>query len=350
MHRRLSRALGRPTSFGRWWAEGAAHAALDAARRFRPDLLYVSMSPFESAAAAVGVSRAAGLPWVADLRDPWALDEWARYPTGLHRAVETRRMGHRLQSASAVVANTPEAARVLRARFPVLASRVSVVPNGWDADDFMPPVPIRSDGRFRIVLTGYSHGPPEGTALSRALGGVVRGLDVSTRSHRPLLEALALLDRERPDLSTRVEVHVAGAAKRAADGTADGRLVEHGYLRHDQAIALMRSADLLFLPMHDLPVGTRATTVPGKTYEYLATGRPILAAVPDGDARDMLAGLPGVWTCRPSDVKLMADALVAAIESSPAPTLDRTEVVAGFERRVQTRRLARVFDDVIASR
>ncbi len=34
----------------------------------------------------------------------------------------------------------------------------------------------------------------------------------------------------------------------------------------------MRSADLLFLPMQNLPPGVRATIVPGKTYEYLASG------------------------------------------------------------------------------
>ena len=347
--RRLRRAVGLPSSFGRWWAEGAAGAALDVARRSSFDLLYVSMSPFESAAAAGEISREAGLPWVADLRDPWALDEWARYPSGLHRSLEARRMRRGLASASAVVANTAEAATVIRSRFPELSARLSVVPNGWDADDFTAPPPPRSDGRFRVVLTGYSHGAVEETALARALGGVTRGIDISTRSHRPLLEALALVERRRPELASRVELHVAGAAERAAGGARHGRLVEHGYLAHDRAITLIRTADLLFLPMHDLPAGVRATTVPGKTYEYLAAGRPILAAVPDGDARDLLLGLPRVWTCRPSDVEGMAAALVAAVEDSPAPTLDRTDVVESFERRVLARRLAAVFDDAIAT-
>jgi glycosyltransferase involved in cell wall biosynthesis len=254
-----------------------------------------------------------------------------------------------LASASAVVANTAEAATVIRSRFPELSARLSVVPNGWDADDFTAPPPPRSDGRFRVVLTGYSHGAVEETALARALGGVTRGIDISTRSHRPLLEALALVERRRPELASRVELHVAGAAERAAGGARHGRLVEHGYLAHDRAITLIRTADLLFLPMHDLPAGVRATTVPGKTYEYLAAGRPILAAVPDGDARDLLLGLPRVWTCRPSDVEGMAAALVAAVEDSPAPTLDRTDVVESFERRVLARRLAAVFDDAIAT-
>ena len=66
-----------------------------------------------------------------------------------------------------------------------------------------------------------------------------------------------------------------------------------GYLAHDETVALLRSADLLFLPMHDLPEGRRATIVPGKTYEYLASRRLILAVVPDGDARDLLAHADG---------------------------------------------------------
>jgi hypothetical protein len=60
------------------------------------------------------------------------------------------------------------------------------------------------------------------------------------------------------------------------------------YVPPAESVALIRLADLLFLPMRDLPPGVRVTIVPGKTYEYLASRRPILAAVSDGDARDLL--------------------------------------------------------------
>ena len=76
----------------------------------------------------------------------------------------------------------------------------------------------------------------------------------------------------------------------------------------------MRSADLLFLPMHDLPPGRAAGIVPYKTYEYLAAERPILAAVPDGDARDLLR-VPHATLCRPKDVEAMAAAIADAIDA-----------------------------------
>jgi glycosyltransferase involved in cell wall biosynthesis len=114
----------------------------------------------------------------------------------------------------------------------------------------------------------------------------------------------------------------------------------------------MRSADLLFLPMHDLPAGRRARIVPGKTYEYLGSGRPILAGVPDGDARDLLSELPWAHVCRPRDAEAMAAAIAGEVRQkrargAAAPDGDRA-LVAGFERRALTRRFAAVFDRLVA--
>ena len=111
----------------------------------------------------------------------------------------------------------------------------------------------------------------------------------------------------------------------------------------------MRSADLLFLPMHDLPTGTRATVVPGRPTEYIAAGRPILAAVPDGDARDLLAAAGTAYLCRPRDVDGMAAAIVEAHarwrarEPVPQPPAD---FLRRFEYRELSAQIASVFDEV----
>ena len=88
----------------------------------------------------------------------------------------------------------------------------------------------------------------------------------------------------------------------------------HEFVPHPETVALLRSADALFLPMHDLPAGIRAGIVPQKTYEYVAAGRPIVAAVPDGDARDLLAASGVARLCRPSDVAGIKAALRGEIE------------------------------------
>jgi glycosyltransferase involved in cell wall biosynthesis len=123
-----------------------------------------------------------------------------------------------------------------------------------------------------------------------------------------------------------------------------------GYLSHDQTLELIRTADLLFLPMHDLPAGVRAGIVPGKTYEYLGSGRPILAAVPDGDARDLLEEAGGAILCRPPDVDALATAIAGQLErfrSGGAAPTPRPEVVARYEYGRLAGQLAAVFDRVL---
>jgi glycosyltransferase involved in cell wall biosynthesis len=115
-------------------------------------------------------------------------------------------------------------------------------------------------------------------------------------------------------------------------------------------VALLRNADLLFLPLHKLPAGERSRIVPGKTYEYLAAKRPILAAVPEGDARDFVvaSGLGNV--CAPDDVDAMAAILRGRFEEKRAgrqPTPGPAAFYQQFERLEITAKLARGLESVI---
>jgi len=313
----LVRAGLRPRPWERWWHEGALAASRAAIAASGARAIVATMSPFGSAPVAAQLSRETGLPWIADLRDPWALDEMQVYPSAWHRRREIARMRRLLASAAGVVANTDVASRRIAAACPE-APRPDVIPNGFAPEDFAGPAPPRADDRFRIVHTGYLH-----TGLGRRLhdrrlafrGGAAARVDVRTRSHTYLLEALAGLP---PALAERVELHLAGVL--SADDVAvtaaspAARLVRApGYLPHADAVALIRSADLLFLPMHRLADGEEASIVPGKTYEYLASGRPILAAVPPGDAARLVEASGRGTVCAPNDVAAMRRAVASHV-------------------------------------
>jgi hypothetical protein len=137
-------------------------------------------------------------------------------------------MRRALRAADAVVMNTPEAReRVLR-RFPELAGKPVVsITNGYDAVDFAAPVAKRDDDSFRIVHTGYLHTQlgldhRKTRIARRLLGGSMSGVDILTRSHVYLLEAVEELRREEPELGKRIEIHLAGVLT-PADRTVGGR-------------------------------------------------------------------------------------------------------------------------------
>ena len=53
------------------WLPFAAREGLRMADRFRPDVVFSSSSPTSAHVIARVVSKARGIPWVADFRDPW---------------------------------------------------------------------------------------------------------------------------------------------------------------------------------------------------------------------------------------------------------------------------------------
>jgi glycosyltransferase involved in cell wall biosynthesis len=122
---------------------------------------------------------------------------------------------------------------------------------------------------------------------------------------------------------------------------------EHGFVSHRASVDLMRSADLLFLPMHDLPDGMRATIVPGKTYEYLASRRPVLAAVPEGDARDLLLEAGSAVLTRPDDVDALAAAVREIVRGERVVPVPPDEVIERYSYPRLAAEVARIFDAVL---
>lgn len=340
-----------------WWADGSYRLGLEVGADV--DLIYVWMQPYASAEVGAKLSRTLQTPWVADLGDPWALDEMMIYPSGLHRRLALRHMRALLGTASGIAMSTPEAVKRLLRRFPELGDRpVRAIPNGFDAADFAGPAMPRDDAKFRIVHTGYLHTAlgeqhRKRRLLRETLRGSVPGLDILTRSHVYLVEAINRLLASDPALADVLELHLAGVMSEADRAVATRCPVTiHGYLNHADTIELMQSANLLFLPMQDLAAGVRATIVPGKTYEYLAAGTPILAAVPDGDARDILGEAGGATLVRPDDVDGITAGIRAELHRFRAGMATATpdpEVVGRFEYGSLAADLAGLFDAVLAA-
>ena len=113
----------------------------------------------------------------------------------------------------------------------------------------------------------------------------------------------------------------------------------------------MTAADVLLLVANTTP-GAEAT-VPGKLFEYLAIGRPILAiAPPDSSTADILAQTGGGWLAPAGDPAAIACTLYQAFGEHRAgrPKHSNPAEVARFDRRALTGNLAAVLDEARATR
>lgn len=349
---------GEPTH-ERWWEKEALKEADKIVYACKIDIIFATLSPYNSAKIARKIGKKKRIPWIIDLRDPWALDENRVYPSILNRLFDTAKMKKEIFAASIVIMNTPQAKENLIKKFPKITNKkVEIITNGYDESDFIEQPEKRDDRHFRIVHTGFLHtkiglDANHKRKYYRIFGKSKSDVNFLTRSHFYLMIAVEKVAKRIPEFADDFELILAGK-----NSDCDKKVIENsplyknviftGYLPHNESINLLRTTDMLFLPMQELSKGISATIVPGKLYEYLASGRPILGAVPEGDARKYLLKNGGNYVVFPSDVEEMERAIELEYaqwkKTGPKKCIRNEEFIKIFERRVLTEKLAILFN------
>jgi glycosyltransferase involved in cell wall biosynthesis len=303
------------------WIPGAVSAGLREIRRSRPDVLYSTAAPMSAHLAALILHRLTGIPWVADFRDEWThnaelerLGPLARARASLESAVMRRAAAVTVVADYFTLAGEDRSKRVL-------------IPNGVDPDDLAGIAGTPDEQRFRIAFVGTLYGGRDCGPLQAAL--------------RRLVER-GVIDPALAEFRVVGNVWVPGGV--ALSGMS---VVETGYLEHGRALREMAEASVLTVC---LPPGSQSTT--GKIWEYLSSGRPVLAVAPrESDAYRLVEELGAGYAVDPSDAAGLDAALEELYSDWRSGRLGEREgvrerVLSRYSRRKLAGDLAAVFRSV----
>jgi glycosyltransferase involved in cell wall biosynthesis len=211
------------------------------------------------------------IPWLADFRDPWSqwefLDTLPMLPfiRRRHEALEQKV----LQQADVVVTISPTFQRDLEK---LSGRKIDLITNGYDPADIpqdFAPRPKAAD-RLHLVYTGI--------------------ID-AIRNPLPLMQALkAEFEATGEEVSWTFVGKVSEQVQQQVQ--ADPWLQSHihfaGYVSHQEVFDFYAKADALVLILTDTK--NAKGNIPGKLFEYLATGLPVLAlGDPQGDSSEILS-------------------------------------------------------------
>ncbi|MEM6505016.1 MAG: glycosyltransferase [Planctomycetota bacterium] len=359
----LKRKLGLALKFridAEEWVGCAMPIAGQLIKEFQPVALLTTVSPY----AAVHLGRAISqrydeIPWLLDLRDPWALDGWRVHHTPLHARTDRRLMQSALRDCDHIIANTPASGLAYSDLSHLPDGRVSVIPNGFDPDDFEHPIAGSGvDDHFEMIHVGTLHAieHESKSSIKQSLRTSLRQINGLGRTAYYLLHALAKLKKTKPELYASFRLTLAGTVHPSNMELAErlGVLdpIRHvGYVSHRDALGMMQKADTVFVPLHGLPAGDPSLIVPGKLYEALASEQPVFACLPDGDAADLVRTADAGVVCPPDDIESITNQLAELLQKHRDGEQLRgaRRVDLGmFTRRVLTQDLATTVRSVCA--
>jgi glycosyltransferase involved in cell wall biosynthesis len=262
------------------WVPFALRRARKLIKRYRIGSVIVTAPPFSALLIGIALQREfPGIQLISDFRD-----DWLRFFLGTFdflkgsairlRAVRIEREA--VERSSRIVTVTPSLQQEMRGRYPDLPpGKFICIPNGFDP----------------ALFTGFQSRRHAGSNVVVTYVGTV----YSTTSARYYLDALDCL----PDpVRTRVETRFIGrieAEERVYLQNRKSQVTEVGFVPQSEALRLMEETDILLVTMLD------PTATSGKVYEYLPTGKPILAVAVEGELPQLIRETRAGWCVDPRD-------------------------------------------------
>jgi hypothetical protein len=281
------------------YALHALHAYREAValgRAHHVELVYASLGPYSAGEVALRTARRLEVPLVLDLRDPWSLHETGagidhesslvRAQAALVRRVEARYLEH----ADHVVLNTEQALAAYRLAYPELRGRSSCIRNHFDLGLYRDaPIDGPEPGKLRIMHFGTLRADAPIDDLARAL--------------RCLIDRASLT----PADVELVQVGRVGAYERGVIERLALAPFFHARpaVRYVDALSTLRSAHVLVV----LSTSAIRLRIPAKSYDYAASGMPVLAIGDNPEFDDILLARPDSARVASGNVERIADVL-----------------------------------------
>ena len=308
----------------RFWIKPSVNYLTKYLKENPVDIVVSTGPPHSMHLIALGLKKSLGVKWIADFRDPWTnidfykelmLSGWADKK---HKKLEQEVV----KSADLCLT----IGYTMTEEFESLgANKVETVTNGFDQDDF-PTTDLKLDDEFTISYIG-TFSP--------------------SRNQPTFWQALAELKTEHEDFANAFKLRTVGVVDysvRSAISEAglEENWEEVAYVPHEELLNYQRASKVLLVSINNTPNATGI--LPGKFFEYLASGRPILAIGPKkSDIGTVLDKTNAGFIVDPDDLDGMKSVILSLFRNE-SNLVRIEESVQAFSRKQITKQLVELLN------
>ncbi|MFQ5603266.1 MAG: glycosyltransferase [bacterium] len=306
------------------WLPFAFVRAFRIIRQRKVECLLTTSPPHSTHLTGWLLKKLTGIRWVADFRDGWSQGDFQIEPARLHRWLNRKLEQKVIQTADAVIGVSAGLVQKLAQLNLEVESKFHLITNGYDQEDLLKIKSPAAKDKFTMTYCGSVSAMAPLTSLVNSLHRLLKS--------QPDLRGKMVLELVGLDLEGKVtsQVH----QFRLQDV-----VQQRGYVSHLMALETILYADLLLYP-----IAPRATQnfIPGKTFEYLAARKPVLALGPAVEGVEILRAHSSVERVDHADTDAIQNVILTHFnEFYNRTSADVAESdISVFERKALTEKLA----------
>jgi len=248
-----------------FWVSSATKKGLELLSLKEYDLIVSSYSPPAVHVVAKKLkNKYPDVKWIADFRDPWARNH-IQSARGIFALYENYKEKSIIQSADCLVTVSAPSTKELQSHYP--DKIVHTIENGFDPEEFPTwkedlQLERKIDCKIKIVYAGFIYpGKRDPSPLFIACNELIDDGIISKEDI-----AIDFYGNNKKELDAIID---------RIDGNRNNIININGFVTRKKSLQAQKKSDLLlFLEWND---PTARSTLPGKLFEYLVSGVPILA-------------------------------------------------------------------------
>ncbi len=270
------------------------------------------------------------LPWIADFREAWTQNPFVTYPNIILK-IENKMEASVIKNADKITVINDLIKNDLAVKYqdqPI--KKFITISHGFDSEDFQN-IKTMPSKKFTITYTGSLYG---------------------RRNPKIFLEAIKEIIEDNKDMKNKLKIQFIGnvhIAKKITDQLDLSDVVEIKSMRPRQEIfSHIINSDVLLLLIGTGKDDNKIST--GKLFEYMGSGTPVLAVVPEGVAADIVRSANIGIVVHPNNKEGIKKAILQLYEKYKEGELKITsnqKIIRQYDMRLLSKKFSEVLDEIV---
>jgi len=313
-----------------FWLWPAYKNALNIIIKEKIDLIFTTSAPYTSHLIGYLLKKRTNKSWIVDFRDEWSGNPYKKYASNIHFIINKKLEKKVLMFADKIITVSPCLSEHFRSLINNQNEKITTISNGYDD---------MNNNNFRIETNFTSS---SNKFIITYLGVFYKEL----RTPKQFLYGIEYLIKNKLIDPEHLQIIFVGDRYKIENSNIQHLIKQTGYLNYEQAREYMVNTTLL---LNIEPNSQR--TYPGKLFDYISTGKPILSLCSkNSDTANLLQKVELGYIAEPNDIPNIASQIQILYNKWKQNDLEKHPnwyEINKYTRKNLTKQLANVFDKLL---